>query len=293
METPPIRIPDLDPREDYHWWGRVGLGTGLVLLSLWVLALLLALPLLSARAWLALLLWGLGIAGLSAWIMADGPGRWLLRRRRRRRQRQLAEGDTPLADLRDDPWPTERETRTDRLLARPVWTMADGHTWAVAWLRLPPTLAWTAEQHRRWRAALAAALRVATAQGLLVDVLVEQTSLPDWAPPAGALTPLQRARWEYWADAFGIRSVRTRMLLRFGWPDADQDAALRAFTAVRGAWEGIAPAGGSWFWLPLQALRDSQAVAMSPAAAYDAWKRETYRRLGKPMPTEEEAQHAR
>ncbi|CAB1129422.1 conserved protein of unknown function [Candidatus Hydrogenisulfobacillus filiaventi] len=269
-DTP--RIPDLDPREDYHWFGSVTLAEGLALLPVWLVGVVLVfllLPLASALVGglagllLALLLGGSGPALVTYWVMTQGPSRWLRHRRWEARRAKLGhDADPPSWQLVVPVVTTQR--------ADPVWTTADGATWTVAEIRLQPTEAWDDETDARFRLAMAAVLRSLVGYGVRTDVLLHLWPLPDWTPDA---TPASRliAQRETWWRNHATTSVSSSLLLRMGARTLDRDALWAACEAGQQAWESLGARLGTWHWLSADLALEAIRTAANPAEGFRRW----------------------
>ncbi|POB09680.1 hypothetical protein [Sulfobacillus sp. hq2] len=251
-------IPDLDPRTDAHVIGKMTFSGLAILLGgmaiLVPMVLFLVTPLLG---WLVAMAIALVLSsGLGVWIAVDGPA--MMARRLRWRQRHV---------LTDNP-PGLSPGIPANQAPDPVWSVG-GATWAVARLVLPPTNLVDASQVDAWHHRLAQAVRVAAAHGLVLDIRTAQ--LPGSAVmPATTPDPVMVARWQWWVQAVGPRSVNTEVYLRMGWPDPRRDPAWVHFQSVEQAWRAV-PGPGDWQWVSAASAQAITQDAANPAAAYSRW----------------------
>ena len=251
-------IPDLDPRSDAHIIGRLTLSRFLILLG-GIGFLTLLLMSLGSAIWGALpsLILTVVLGGLwSLWIIAEGPETWM--RRRHWRQRQGIR-------TRLSGWPV---TFIANQAADPFWT-ADGATWAVAQLTLPPVVLLDEDRVAAWHHRLAQALQMAIMHGLMADVRTAQ--LPgSWIVPQGDLNPVTAARWQWWMQSIGPQSIHDTVIIRLGWPTTERNTAALHFLSVEQAWRSI-PGPGDWQWLSAATARQLVDAAANPAQTYALW----------------------
>lgn len=258
MPERPI-LPDLDPRTDAHIIGNLALPGFLLLLvgaTIIVLVGMLIGPLIIG------IVWSLGISILvaiawSIWIIADGPAQMI--RTYRWKQRHQVHAALPGLPM---PFSAGQE-------ADPLWT-SHGITWAMALLTLPPTTLLESDALTTWHQRLAQALRVAMAHGILIDIRSTQLPGSDIIPTETVENPTIQARWQWWIQMLGPRSVISLVTVRMGWASTQRDPAWIHFQSVEQAWAAM-PGPGQWQWLSALSARDLVNASANPPDTYGHW----------------------